>query len=188
MFGDDYKRDMKISIVLLASIWLICFNNPVLGEDFYLDSPRNKGTLRLEIDNDIIWSRDSNFSNGWSLQYHTARHATWEETKMPGFVEWVGKHFPTLDNEDSIVRNGQGIGQNMITPGDLTAEVPKEGDLPYAGTLTYTLNWQSFNRYKARNFQMSLGVLGEESMAAELQKFVHDNLGGSVNPQGWDTQ
>ena len=78
MFGDDYKSNMKISIVLLVSIWLICFNNPVWGEDFYLDSPRNKGILRLEIDNDIIWNRDSNFSNGWSLQYHTAAYANWE--------------------------------------------------------------------------------------------------------------
>ena len=66
--------------------------------------------------------------------------------KCSKFVKWVGKKIPTLDDEDSIVRIGQGIGQNMITPGDLTAEEPQEGDVPYAGTLTYTLNWQNFNR------------------------------------------
>ena len=86
------------------------------------------------------------------------------------------------------MRIGQGIGQNMITPGDITVEVPQEGDLPYAGTLTYTFNWQSFNRVKGRNLQVSLGVLGQESMAEEFQKFVHDNLGLGESPQGWDTQ
>jgi hypothetical protein len=166
----------------------VYFNTTLFAEDFYLDSPRNKGTLRFEIDNDAIWDEDSNFSNGWSLQYHTVRYASWEETEAPGFVKWVGKHFPTLDDDDSIVRYGQGIGQNMITPGDIEAEVPQEGDLRYAGTLTYTLNWQSFNRRTARNFQVSVGVLGEESYADEFQEFFHDDLGLGDEPMGWDTQ
>jgi hypothetical protein len=167
---------------------LIYFNTTVFAEDFYLDSPRNKGTLRFEIDNDSIVDEDSNFSNGWSIQYHSVRYASWEETKAPGFVKWVGKHFPTLDDDDSIVRYGQGIGQNMVTPGDLDAEIPQEGDLPYAGTLTYTLNWQSFNRQTASSFQVSVGVLGEESYADEFQEFFHDDLGLGDVPQGWDTQ
>ena len=186
--NSDTGSRMKIFAVLFPLLLLISFNCAAMAEDFYLDSPRNKGTIRFEIDNDIIWNRDSNFSNGWSLQYHTARYAAWEDTRMPGFIQWVGTHFPTLNNEDSMVRIGQGIGQNMITPGDLTAEVPQDGDLPYAGTLTYSLNWQSFNRNKARNFQVSFGVLGEESLAEDFQKFVHNNIGGSEDPQGWDTQ
>ena len=107
---------------------------------------------------------------------------------MPEYVKWMGKHIPILDDEDSIVRIGQGIGQNMITPGDLTAEVPQEGDVPYAGTLTYTLNWQSFNSDNGRNLQVTLGVLGSESMAEEFQKFVHNDLVTGESPQGWDTQ
>ena len=179
---------MKIIIILLTIFLFISFNSSVFGEDFYLDSPRNSATLRSEIDNDIIWNKDSNFSNGWSIQYHSSRYSKWEETKMPGFIQWVGEHFPALDNEGSIVRNSQGIGQNMITPGDLTVETQQDGDLPYAGTLTYTLSWQNFNRNKASNFQISLGVLGSESMAGAFQKFVHDDLDMGVSPQGWDTQ
>ncbi|MHC4643691.1 MAG: lipid A-modifier LpxR family protein, partial [Planctomycetota bacterium] len=83
---------------------------------------------------------------------------------------------------------GQGIGQNMITPGDLSAEVPLEGDMVYAGTLTYTLNWQSFNRRTARNFQITAGVLGEESLAEDFQTFVHVDLDLGEDPMGWDTQ
>jgi lipid A 3-O-deacylase len=182
------KYSLYVHVILLT-IFISAILNPVaVAEDFFLDSPKNSGTLRFEIDNDIIWSRDSNFTNGWSLQYHTKRYASWDETNAPGIVKWIGNRFPTLCDEDSIVRIGQGIGQNMITPGDLTVEVPQEGDVPYAGTLTYTINWQSFNRYKGKNFQVSLGVLGPESMAEEFQKFVHDDLGIGESPQGWNTQ
>jgi hypothetical protein len=160
----------------------------VSAEEFYLDSPRNKGLFRFEIDNDAVWDKDSNFSNGWSLQYHTVRYATWEETNAPGFMKWVGKHFPTLGDEDSIVRYGHGLGQNMVTPGELSDPNPPPGDLPYAGTLTYTLNWQSFNRRTARNFQISVGVLGRESLAQDFQEFVHNDLTDNTDPVGWPTQ
>ena len=179
---------MRIYKLFLIAFLLALFNSTLFAEDFNLDSPRNKSTLRFEIDNDAVWDKDSNFSNGWSLQYHTVRYASWEETNAPGFVKWVGKHFPTLDDDDSIVRYGQSLGQNMVTPGDLEAEIPQEGDLPYAGTLTYTLNWQSFNRRTARNFQITAGVLGEESGAEVIQKFVHNDLGLGDDPKGWDTQ
>ena len=179
---------MRIIKFLLIAFLLVYFNTTLFAEDFYLDSPRNKGMLRFEINNDAFFDEDSGFSNGWSVQYHSIRYASWEETKAPGFVKWIGKHFPTLDDDDSIVRYGQGIGQNMITPGDLDAEIPQDGDQPYVGTLTYTLNWQSFNRDKARNFQVSVGVVGEESYADEFQKFFHDDIGLGDEPMGWDTQ
>ena len=161
MLFSIFSKDSRYINVILLNIFISAIlNSMAVAEDFYLDSPKNSGTLRFEIDNDIIWNRDSNFTNGWSLQYHTKRYASWDETKAPRFAKWIGNRFPTLDEDESIVRIGQGIGQNMITPGDLSVEVPQEGDVPYAGTLTYTINWQSFNRYKGKNFQVSLGVIG----------------------------
>jgi hypothetical protein len=174
--------------LLLIGLPICLFNTTIQAEDFYLDSPNNKGALRFEIDNDAAWKKDSNFSNGWSLQYHTVRYSSWEEAETPGFVKWVGKNFPTLDHKDAIVRIGHGIGQNMMTPGDLSADTPLEGDLPYAGSLTYSLSWQSFNRRSGRNLQVTAGVLGPEAFANEFQKFVHNDLGRGEDPKGWDTQ
>jgi lipid A 3-O-deacylase len=174
------------SLLVLLLILLLC--DELLAGEFYLDSPRNEGILRVEIDNDVVWGADSGFTNGWSIQYHTVSYREWDNAETLGFVKWVGKHFPTLDDKDSIVRNSHGIGQNMITPGDIEAEVPQEGDLPYAGTLTYSLSWQSFNRKKASNLQLTVGVLGEKSLAAQFQKFAHNNLELGTNPEGWDTQ
>ena len=171
-----------------AAFFLFLFNNTLFAKEFYLDSTRNKGIIRFEMDNDIVWNKDSNFSNGWSVQYHTVRYASWDETEQPGFIKWIGKHFPTLDRDDSIVRNSYGIGQNMITPGDISVSIPQERELPYAGTLTYSMSWQSFNRRTARNFQFTAGVLGRESFAKDLQKFVHNELGAGEDPKGWDTQ
>lgn len=179
---------MKVHHLVFWCVLLLMANNVKAVEDFNLDGPYNNGTWRFEIDNDAVWDRDSNFSNGWSIQYHTVRYSTWEETEAPGFIKWVGKHFPTLSGEDSIVRNGHGIGQNIITPADIGNPDPLPGDLPYAGTLTYTLNWQRFNRRNSSIFQVSAGVLGKESLAEEFQKFIHVDLGLGKEPKGWDTQ
>ena len=72
---------MRIYRMLMVGFLLMVTASPLFAEDFYLDSPYNKGTLRFEIDNDAIWDSDSNFSNGWSLQYHTKRYDTWDENR-----------------------------------------------------------------------------------------------------------
>lgn len=172
----------------MMALWLVINTSILFAADFNLDSPDNKGTFRFEIDNDAIWGEDSNFSNSWSLQYHTVRYATWEETRAPGFIQWVGSHFPTLGDDNSTVRNGHGIGQDIFTPADTGNPNPLPGDLPYAGTLTYTLNWQRFNRETASSFQVTAGVLGDESGADWLQETFHEKSGLATLPQGWDTQ
>jgi lipid A 3-O-deacylase len=187
-----HKRPANIRYRFLWfwGLTLMCmlFSGAAFGSDFNLDSPRNSGMVRLEVDNDMFFQDDSQFSNGVSLQYHTIGYDTWEESTAPGFIKWVGENFPGLGDDDTMVRYGQGIGQNIVTPADLEAEEPLEGDIPYAGTLTYTLNWQSFNREKASTFQITAGVLGEESGAGDVQEFVHDDMDKGEDPQGWDSQ
>ena len=158
------------------------------ASELNIESPRNTGLLRLEMNNDMFFADDSQFSNGFSLQYHTRGYETWEQTRAPAFAKWVGRHFPSLGEEGRIVRYGMGIGQNIVTPGDLTAKEPLEGDIPYAGTLTYSLSWQSYNVTDAATFQLTAGVLGKEAFAEEVQDFVHNELVNGDDPQGWDTQ
>lgn len=88
--------------------------------DYHLDSPRNTGLLRLELNNDIVFGDDSQFSNGFSLQYHTRRYSRWEESMAPGWVKWVGDHFPSLGDEDAIVRYGpQHLSELSFTQADV---------------------------------------------------------------------
>ena len=185
-------RGNKINIhevLVLLPAWLILLSNAfAFAEDFYLESPFNTRMLRLQIDNDVVWKEDSNFSSGLSLQYHTIRYADWAETQAPGFVKWVGNYFLTLHDDDSIVRYGHSLGQSIYTPAELELETPQDGDLPYAGTLTYSLSWQRFNRRKAKNLMVTIGVLGREALAENSQKIAHDQMGLGEDPQGWDTQ
>lgn len=178
----------KILIAILLELLLIITADVLVAGDFNLDSSRNGRLLRIEMDNDIAWKSDSGFTNGWSVQYHTPCWRSWKDADTVEPIKWIGEHFPTLNDEDSVVRLGHGIGQNMITPGDLEAEIPAEGDLPYAGTMTYTLGWQNINRQKASVFQASVGILGPEALAKQFQKFVHNDLNIATNPNGWDTQ
>ncbi|WP_419657199.1 conserved uncharacterized protein, DUF2219 [Desulfosarcina variabilis str. Montpellier] len=179
---------VKILQSLFAGFLFLLAYRMLFAGDFNINSIYNKATLRFEIDNDAVWKKDSDFTNGWSLQYHSVRYASWEETGAPGWLTWMGRHFPGLGDDNSIVGYSHGIGQNMITPGDLTNSEPLEGDLPYAGTLTYSLNWQCYNQQTARTFQVSVGILGTESLAGEFQNYVHDDLSMGDDPQGWETQ
>lgn len=179
---------MRVISVLLAVIMLSFFNTNILADEFNLNSQRNTGLWRFELDNDFFMHKDSNFSNGWSLQHHSMRYATWDESEAFSWTKWIGKNFPTLGDEGSIVRYARGIGQNIITPGDISNPNPPPGDLPYAGTLTYNQGWQRFNSETASIFQINFGVLGEEALGEEVQKFVHVDLGFGDTPEGWDTQ
>jgi len=97
-----YKRPLLQTLRLLGLILLFQLpGTPHAAEDFHLDSKYNKGSVRFEIDNDTVFKEDSNFSNGWSLQYQTVRYDSWDNIKAPGYVKWVGKHFPSPCKYDS---------------------------------------------------------------------------------------
>ena len=153
-----------------------------------LDNVINKRLLRIEVDNDILWSKDSNYSNGWSIQYHSKLFSSWDDAEVTTFSRWIGNTIPTLNDNDSIVRIGQGIGQIMMTPDDINNPEPPEGELPYAGTLTYSINYQSFNSDSAGMFQISAGIMGEESLAGDIQEFLHNDLDWGDEVNGWDSQ
>jgi hypothetical protein len=58
---------MRFTTLVLTIITLIFLNGSLFAEEFYLDSPYNTAAFRFEIDNDAVWDKDSNFTNGWRL-------------------------------------------------------------------------------------------------------------------------
>jgi lipid A 3-O-deacylase len=178
----------KISLFLSLIILLTISFKTYAASEFHLNNVNNLRTIRFEMENDSIRDRDSHFTNGWSLQYHSRLYDSWENASAPDFIKWIGQHFPSLNRTDSVVRNSFGIGQTAFTPEDLTERNPPEGELPYAGTLTGSLSWQSFNRDSARIFQISIGIHGEESLSGKLHIFSHNDLHMGNDPEGWDSQ
>lgn len=179
---------MCIKNIFTIVLLILPVSTATAADTFHLESANNKSLVRFELDNDIIWNDDSNFTNGWSLQYHSKQYSSWDSSDAFALYKWVGNTLPGLNPEGSVVRYGHSIGQNMITPGDISNPHPPENDLPYAGTISYSANWQRFNEDNATIFQVTLGILGEPSLAEQFQKFVHNDLDLSGPPNGWDTQ
>lgn len=178
----------RLTLILSLIILLTVSLKISAASEYHLDSVNNIRTIRFEMDNDSISDRDSHFTSGWSLQYHSLLYDSWENLSAPDFIRWIGLHLPTLNRTDSVVRHSFSIGQTAFTPEDLSKANPQAGELPYSGTLTGSLNWQSFNRNSARNFQISIGILGEESLSGKLHRFSHNDLDMGNDPEGWDSQ
>ena len=75
---------MERNLLLLAFCFAVSVHRPVGAQDFELSRGYNRGTLRLEIDNDMIWCKDSNFTNGWSVQYNNLFITIWALVTIPG--------------------------------------------------------------------------------------------------------
>lgn len=147
-----------------------------------------QATWRFEFDNDIFFKSDNNFSNGLSLQRHSAIAVSWETlTDTPKFVRHLGKRIPTLTGKGLVYRAGVAIGQVIQTPDDLSRRDLIKEDVPYAGVLTLQATWYAYNDDEFRGFEITAGIVGPLSLAGPAQKEVHKLLHCSV-PQGWGNQ
>ena len=75
----------------------------------------------------------------------------------------------------------------MVTPEDVTVEGPQFDDTPYAGHLSLSGTLWSWNADTITGFGAHIGVIGPESGAESVQKWVHKAT-GSDKPQGWGNQ
>ncbi len=177
----------KTSFIILAFMVFVPGLLNASGQ-FHIGSHYNKRSMRFSIENDSVRDRDSHFTSGWSIQYHSRVFADWDESETFALIKWIGNHIPALNDDDSVVRTSFGIGQTAYTPADLSNRNPPEYELPYAGSLTGSLSWQSFNQTSARMFQVTVGILGEESLSGQLQIYSHNELDMGEDPRGWDSQ
>jgi lipid A 3-O-deacylase len=85
------------------------------------------------------------------------------------------------------------FGQNIYTPQDIAARAPIPTDRPYAGWLYTGLVYQRRGELAANlavmeNFEINLGVVGPDSLAANSQKTIHRWWFPDDLPRGWDNQ
>ena len=79
---------------------------------------------------------------------------------------------------------GLALGQSMYTPADLTIAEDQPGERQYAG---YLYLEGSYRRTPTEFGAIQLGFIGDNSLAEETQKTIHDWI-GSREPKGWDNQ
>jgi hypothetical protein len=144
------------------------------------------GTSRLEIDNDLFFKSDDEFTSGISFQRHSNLATSWDDVRMPAWSKF-GQRFPGLRRSNSYRRMGVSIGQNLQTPDDLEATELVLDDVPYAGALIVGLNWTAFDDDAFMGYALLAGVIGPLAGGEAVQKVIHE-LNQSAESRGWENQ
>lgn len=140
--------------------------------------------LTFTLDNDIFVGNDSGYSNGMVISWADVGR---DEEKIEPRAVVLPLLWGMDANKDSITVNIDSIGQAIITPEDITVEVPDENQMPYSGLLFYTNIYLSVKQDFADQVSTTLGLVGPSSGGEQIQKMVH-SMTGSDEPKGWDTQ
>ena len=82
---------------------------------------------------------------------------------------------------------GTSITQLMFTPQDPDAPESPQGESPYAGWLGLGFSLHAKDAYAINSAELSIGTVGPNSHAKEVQDFIHD-LKGVDRFKGWGSQ
>ena len=88
-------------------------------------------TWRFEIANDLFFDSDNAFTNGLSVQKHSA--VVEDTNDLPNGGALASRLLP--DRDGLFYRKGWAIGQNMLSPDDLLEPNIILDDVPYIGML-----------------------------------------------------
>ncbi|HTF94806.1 MAG TPA: lipid A deacylase LpxR family protein [Cellvibrio sp.] len=136
-------------------------------------------------ENDLVDGKDGGgYTNGIYFSLGQRNDPGEEVTKSPLLtlpLAWM------VDDDPTYAYKLHSLGQAMVTPEDITKEIPDPSDAPYAGLLylrsTYVVVKNDFSDHVAT----LVGIVGPSSRAEEVQTFVH-KLVGSKKPRGWEYQ
>jgi len=125
------------------------------GEGTSLGAP----TWRWEMGYDVFFDSDNAFTNGFNLQKHSAIFEDIDDLRGLG-----GLTRGLLPERDGLLyRSGWKVGQNMVTPDDLSDPNIILDDLPYLGLLAWSGSGIAFNDREFTGFEILFGVVGEYS-------------------------
>ena len=166
---------------------LVCALELLLGPEIVWAqderSSLGRETWRLETANDVLFDSDNAFTNGFNVQKHSALVSGIDE--LPSGVTLARAVLP--QKEGLLYRRGWAVGQNMVTPNDILDPDIILDDIPYLGMLGFSNSLIAFNDTEFTGFEFLIGVVGEASLADELQTAVHEAI-DSNEPMGWDHQ
>jgi hypothetical protein len=145
-------------------------------------------TLRLDIDNDIVFDSDDQFSHGASFEMYGKADADWTAAEgTPAFGKPLARWFLPERDPELLFREGWIVGQDLQTPEDLRRETLIVDDVPYAALLAIQNSWIGFSDERLAGFGWILGVVGPLARGEDAQEAVHRVL-DLVEPRGWDNQ
>ncbi len=130
---------------------------------------KNRGALSFYLENDVFAGTDRYYTHGMKL--------TWISPDR------VSSQFdPRAQRTFSI-----SFSQNIYTPADIEREDLIEDDRPYAGVSYFSLALHRKKNQHMDTLGFLLGIVGPNSYAAEVQRFIHSLYRGT-DPKGWHHQ
>ena len=178
-----WSASAALGRIALCGLTAALIFNVAFGQDRVEQSP----TWRLEFANDVAFDSDNQFSNGFTVQKHSPIAASLEATAhTPAFGKVLGRWL-LPSGEGLSYREGWSVGQNIITPEDISNPDVILDDIPYMGLLGWSNSFVAFDDRRLTSVSWLFGIAGPESFAEEVQKAVHDVI-DSEEPQGWDNQ
>ncbi len=174
-------RSMASCILIL--LFLACAASPSHGEEAPADPRIAYWSVQAEND---LWGSgaDRHYTHGTMFSLVPAGEA-------PDWLKRIGDYVPFFrPGYDRGVEIS--IGQNIYTPDDIEDPNLIADDRPYAGWLylSFTLLGilEETADYRVSNaFDLTVGVVGESSMADEVQTRWHKII-DTRTPEGWDHQ
>ncbi|HVU54161.1 MAG TPA: lipid A deacylase LpxR family protein [Puia sp.] len=162
--------------LLFILLFFCCIHSPVLSQSRHL--------FRIYEDNDFIniagKGTDKGYTNGTRLDYFFTR-----DHPSRFFMD---RWFP-LAGDGAVNTYSYSIMQVMLVPKDISKPLPDKNDWPYSGALVLSHGLSSFNAAEQWSIQSDItaGVIGPPSLAAQFQTFVH-GLIHYTKPMGWRYQ
>lgn len=140
-----------------------------------------KGIFSVVLENDLFTGTDRGYTNGIRFSYATS------EENMPKLVRNAASYLPMLA-KDGKKRIIVAAGQSMFTPADITTPEAQPNDYPYSGWLYSSFGINSDTDDTLDTALLTLGVVGPSAQGEQTQKFVHHQVAGAKQPQGWSHQ
>jgi len=167
----------KINVLNGLLVWLFIVSSPYASAKI--------DWVAASWDNDIAAGKDGGgYTNGIYFSWGQRNEPGQDITKPPILtlpLAWM------LSDDPTYAYKLHSLGQAMVTPEDITKEIPDPADAPYAGLLFWRSSYVVVKNDFADQVATLVGIVGPSSGAEEVQKFVHD-LVDADDPMGWDYQ
>lgn len=141
-------------------------------------------------DNDLLFDSDDHYSAGLQIGWMSNAY---DENTSDGFGQsYVALLSNILKLTGISFHNHKRAGtisvqEMIITPNDLKKSEPVYNDVPYMGLLSNTFSLLSWDEDDFSEYRFTIGIIGPDSGAKQLQKTVH-TIVGATDPKGWDNQ
>jgi len=145
--------------------------------------------VNLSWDNDFLTGTDRGYTNGVRLAYLSNSDKD-RGKRLSGMMATARDKLaflPGIGSPDAEHAVTASLRQLMVTPGDISEPEPQYNDIPYVGHLALSTTFWSWTEESITGFGGHLGVIGPESGAEAIQKWVHKAT-GSEKPRGWGNQ